>query len=143
MNSDGFKFYALTQAAPSYALLLQVIVISKPCTQNFVTLPRLSPHPGMLEILCSGNKYNKSHHIHLNLIYSTMSYLLRVSCLKLEINEVRCYEAQIEESEKGRQPLGVEPRTPLALAASTLPLIHDSRTTTNPHNPLCILHRWY
>ena len=27
--------------------------------------------------------------------------MLRVSCLKLEINEVRCYEAQIEESEKG------------------------------------------
>ena len=40
--------------------------------------------------------------------------LLRVSCLKLEINEVRCYEAQIEESEKGWQPPGVEPRTPLA-----------------------------
>ena len=40
--------------------------------------------------------------------------MLRVSCLKLEINEVRCYEAQIEESEKGRQPPGVEPRTPLA-----------------------------
>lgn len=56
MNSDGFKFYALTPAARSYTLLLQVIVISKPCTQNFVTLPRLLPHPGMLEILCSGNK---------------------------------------------------------------------------------------
>ena len=26
--------------------------------------------------------------------------MLRVSCLKLEINEIRCYEAQIEESEK-------------------------------------------
>ena len=30
-------------------------------------------------------------------------YMLRVSCLKLEIKEVRCYEAKIEESEKGRQ----------------------------------------
>ena len=40
--------------------------------------------------------------------------MLRVSCLKLEINEFRCYEAKIEESEKGRQPPGVEPRTPLA-----------------------------
>ena len=59
------------------------------------------------------------------------------------INKVRCYEAQIEESEKGRQPPGVEPRTPLAWAASALPLSHNSRTTTNPHNPLCILHRWY
>ena len=36
--------------------------------------------------------------------------MLRVSCLKLEINELRCYEVQIEESEKGRQPPGVEPR---------------------------------
>ena len=40
--------------------------------------------------------------------------MLRVSCLKLEIKAVRCYEAKIEESEKGRQPPGVEPRTPLA-----------------------------
>ena len=39
---------------------------------------------------------------------------LRVSCLKLEIKEVRCYETKIEESENGRQPSGVEPRTPLA-----------------------------
>ena len=44
---------------------------------------------------------------------------------------------------KGRQPPGVEPRTPLAWATSTLPLSHDSRTTTNPHNPLYVLHRWY
>ena len=43
-----------------------------------------------------------------------VSTLLRASCLKLEINEFGCYEAKIEESEKGWQPLGVEPRTPLA-----------------------------
>ena len=30
------------------------------------------------------------------------------------LKEVRCYEVKIEESEKGRQPPGVEPRTPLA-----------------------------
>ena len=30
------------------------------------------------------------------------------------LNEFRCYEAKIEESEKGWQPPGVEPRTPLA-----------------------------
>ena len=40
--------------------------------------------------------------------------VLRASCLKLEINEFGCYEAKIEESEKGQQPLGVQPRTPLA-----------------------------
>ena len=40
--------------------------------------------------------------------------MLRVSWLKLEINEVRCYEVQIEENEKGQQAPGVEPRTPLA-----------------------------
>ena len=59
-------------------------------------------------------------------------YVLGTSCLKVEINEFRCYEARIEESEKGRQSLGVEPRTPLAWAANALPLSHDSRTTTNP-----------
>ena len=40
---------------------------------------------------------------------------------------------------KSQQSPGVEPRTPLAWAASALPLSHNSRTTTNPHNPLCIL----
>ena len=29
-----------------------------------------------------------------------------------QMKEFRCYEAKIEESEKGRQPPGVEPRTP-------------------------------
>ena len=38
----------------------------------------------------------------------------------LEINEFGCYEAEIEESEKGRQLPGVKPRTPLARAASAL-----------------------
>ena len=32
-----------------------------------------------------------------------MHVLLRASCLKLEIKEICCYEAKIEESEKGRQ----------------------------------------
>ena len=41
-------------------------------------------------------------------------HMLRASCLKLEINEFGCYEAKIEESEKGQQPPGVQPRTPLA-----------------------------
>ena len=40
--------------------------------------------------------------------------VLGASCLTLEINEFRCYEAKIEESEKGRQSPGVKPRTPLA-----------------------------
>ena len=36
-------------------------------------------------------------------------YMLRGSCLKLEINEFRCYEAKIEESEKG--PAAARSRT--------------------------------
>ena len=39
---------------------------------------------------------------------------------------------KIEESEKGRQPPGVEPRTPLAQATSALPLSYDNRTTGQP-----------
>ena len=41
---------------------------------------------------------------------------LEESCLETveEVNEFRCYEVKIEESEKGQQPPGVEPRTPLA-----------------------------
>ena len=37
---------------------------------------------------------------------------------------------------KGWQLLWLEPRTPLASAASALPLSHVSQTTTKPHNPL-------
>ena len=33
------------------------------------------------------------------------------------------------------QPPGVEPRTPLAWAASALPLSNNSQMTTNPHSP--------
>ena len=44
---------------------------------------------------------------------------------------------------KGRQLPGVESRTPLGWAPSVLPLSHNSRTTTSPHNPLYVLHRWY
>ena len=36
---------------------------------------------------------------------------------------------------KGQQSPGIEPRMPLACAASALPLSYDARTTTNPHNP--------
>ena len=36
----------------------------------------------------------------------------------------------------------VELKTPLALATCALPLNHNSRTTTNPHNPVYALHRW-
>ena len=39
---------------------------------------------------------------------------------------------------KGRQLPGVGPRTPLAWAASALPLSHNSWITTNPHNPLYV-----
>ena len=41
---------------------------------------------------------------------------------------------------KSWQSPGVELRTPLAWAASALPLSHNSRTTTNLHNPLCVLY---
>ena len=47
-------------------------------------------------------------------IYAVLLVLTRPSTMILTVNEVRCYEAKIEESEKGRQPLGVKPRTPLA-----------------------------
>ena len=40
---------------------------------------------------------------------SALVCVLRASCLMLEIKEFRCYEAKLEESEKGRQPLRVEP----------------------------------
>ena len=53
----------------------------------------------------------------------------------------RCYEAKIEESEKAGSRRESNPGH-LACAASALPLSYDNRTTTSPHNPLYVLHRW-
>ena len=52
----------------------------------------------------------------LNLIQCMTSCMgmLRASCLTLEINQFRCYEAKIEESENVGKSPGVEPRTLLA-----------------------------
>ena len=57
----------------------------------------------------------------------------------------RCYEAKIEESEKESEKAGSRRESNpghLAYAASALPLSYDNRTTTSPHNPLYVLHRW-
>ena len=43
---------------------------------------------------------------------------------------------------KSQQASGVKPRTPLAWAATALPLSYNNWTTTNPHNLLYVLHRW-
>ena len=53
----------------------------------------------------------------------------------------RCYEAQIEESEKTGSRRESNPGH-LACAASALPLSYDNRTTTSPHNPLYVVHGW-
>ena len=53
----------------------------------------------------------------------------------------RCYEVKIEESEKAGSCRESNPGHQ-ACAASALPLSYNSRTTTSPHNPLYVLHRW-
>ena len=67
---------------------------------------------------------------------------LNAHCLTLEINGFRRYEAKIEESEKAGSHWESNQDTS-HLNRQFLPLSHDSWTTTNPHNPLYVLHRWY
>ena len=64
--------------------------------------------------VCCNTEGEESYALLKNDTKCAKSILLRASCLKLEINEFGCYEAKIEESEKGQQPPGVQPRTPLA-----------------------------
>ena len=52
--------------------------------------------------------------------------MLRTSCLKLEINEFRCYEAKVEESEKAGSCQESNP------GLNYTPLSHTSQTTTSP-----------
>ena len=62
-------------------------------------------------------------------------------CKTNRIQKFRCYEAKIEESEKAGSRWESNPGH-LACAASALPLSYDNQTTTSPHNPLYVLHRW-
>ena len=55
----------------------------------------------------------------------------------LEMKEFRCYEGEIQ-GEKASSHC-----EPLPWATSALPLSHNSRRSTNPHNPPYVLHRWY
>ena len=66
--------------------------------------------------------------------------MLRASYLTLEI---KILWDENRGKWKGWQPPGIEPKTPLAWAVSALSLSHDSWMTTNLHNPLYLLHRWY
>ena len=52
----------------------------------------------------------------------------------------RWYEVKIEESEKAGSRQESNPGC-LACAASALSLSYNNQTTTNPHNPLYVLHR--
>ena len=85
-------------------------------------------------------KREKTKDISREVFEQRVLFMLRVSCLKLEIKMLWG-----ENRGKWKRPAaaGSWPRTPLAWATSALPLSYDSRTTTNPHNPLYILHRWY
>ena len=67
--------------------------------------------------------------------------MLRTLASRWNKEKFRCYEAQIEESEKAGSRRESNPGHP-ACAASALPLSYDNRTTTTPHNPLYVLHRW-
>ena len=49
------------------------------------------------------------------------------------------FEAKIKESEKAGSHQQLNPEH-LACAANALPLSYDNRTTSSPHNPLCILY---
>ena len=53
----------------------------------------------------------------------------------------RCYEARIEESENAGSHRESNPDH-LACVVSALPLSYDNQTTTSPHKPLYVLHRW-
>ena len=62
--------------------------------------------------------------------------MLRASCLKLEINEFRCYyEAKIEESEKGK-PLAAQARGVLGSTPSGCRPFSLSSILMSPHNIL-------
>ena len=59
------------------------------------------------------------------------------------INGCRCYEMKIDESEKASSHRESNPGH-LWLKPPVLchVLSHNSRTTTSPHNPLYVLHKW-
>ena len=84
---------------------------------------------------------------YLNKLHSARSLLSQYTMSRIHCNrsiykgKFGCYEAKIEESEKVSSRRESNPGH-LACAASVLPLSYDNQTTTSPHNPLYVLHRW-
>ena len=77
--------------------------------------------------------------------FEQFASMLRTLASRWNEEKFRCYETKIEESEKANSHPGIKPRTPLACAASALPLSYNNWTTTSPHNPLYgmpQLHTW-
>ena len=59
--------------------------------------------------------------------------------LEMHNTYLNVFEAKIEKASSRQESNPGH----LACAASALPLSYNNRTTTNPHNPLYVLHRWY
>ena len=70
--------------------------------------------------------------------FEQFASMLRTLASRWNEEKFRCYEMKIEESEKANSHPGIKPRTPLACAASALPLSYSNQTTTNHHNIICI-----
>ena len=68
--------------------------------------------------------------------------LLRASCLTLETNGFRCYEAKIEESKKPAVA-GSRTQDTSGLSCQCSATEPQQPTATIPHNPLYVLHKWY
>ena len=98
-----------------------------------INLTRLSPF--LRFFVCVRGEPGNEARVWLSLY---LSYLLTIYTHK---EEFRCYEAKIEESEKAGSHRESNPGH-LDCAASALPLSYDNQTTTGPHNPLYVLHRW-
>ena len=67
------------------------------------------------------------------LLFQWFCVIIRLELLGELIKTFRCYEAKVEESEKGQQSPGIKSRAP-DCAASALPLSYDS------DQPSCIAH---
>ena len=72
--------------------------------------------------------------------FTHSSYLKRPQPLPIEIctkQKFRCYEAKIEESEKGRQPPGIEPRTPGLCSQCSATELRQPDNHQPPQSSIC------
>ena len=94
------------------------------------------PTPGSHSV-CAGRPENSLHQERTHAEWFSQSKCLETLASRWNKQKFRCYEAKIEESEKGRQPPGIEPRTPSLCSQCSATELRQPDNHQPPQSSIC------